>query len=419
MDFLRGRAGRVTVAVAIVGTAAGIGGGNALGIDVGGTTVNVPSVPSAPSVPQVPSTPGVPVQAPSAPQVSTPSAPHVNTPSVPSVSAPTSGGGSSGGGGGTGGQQAAGSGQSGSSSAPGTPAVSGGGAKASTPATQAARTRASGRRRQTQERNMRRSVRRMRDCLGSLPQSQQRYLSLRAGLDGAPRSAGQAAQELGVSRSQGLRIERSGMRNLRSAAANGCGSGPGATSKTVASGGSAVGMTFARTFASRATGMPRFQPAMRLVADTNPLVDPSKLRGSQQVGGIVASSGSTNDGWAEPAPLAAVKRSSPVATSSSPLTLWIILAGVLALMGITAFVGIRRRSEPAAATSMFVPFSQTLDVEPAPMPEPRRHQPTQVARPAARPVRDEAQHDHRRAAALVASGIASFAVRELMRRRRR
>lgn len=87
--------------------------------------------------------------------------------------------------------------------------------------------------RQAQERGenrrLRNVVERYQGCVGSLDSRSQRLLSLRAGLHGAPRSAGAVARILHVSAGREQLLERMSLLALQTAGRGGCGGAPAVT----------------------------------------------------------------------------------------------------------------------------------------------------------------------------------------------
>jgi hypothetical protein len=272
-------------------------------------------------------------------------------------------------------------------------------------------------------------------------------LGLRAGLDGPPASRSNAASQLGISRRQAARIERRGLRALRTA----CGGGGGG-------GGSSSGGAPARVV-SLAAAAPALQPAVYLPASTAPELRPASdlehPRGSGAVKGVTASSPppSPSDTGLVPATATSAGLGEDAAGGSA---LPIVLAACLAALAALMLVGLRRRAVAmqrgamvsAAVAAPRPPDARTprtaTSAAPAPMPpaaaeapEAERHGSTPAAastsgwagpsadRPAAaasstRPTSPAAAHPRvTRSASVVASGLLSFAVRELVRRRRR
>jgi hypothetical protein len=430
--------------------------GTALGVGAGGVdAVSVPQLqppsqlPQTPNasvpVPQVPHTP-VPapqVSAPSAPHVSTPSAPSASTPQVrvPSASAPS----------GTaapspspGGAASTGSAAGGGGSTPARAAAKNGSTAAGPNASPQERRQARARH-QARERRLRSEVRRFSGCLGELGGRQRRFLSLRAGLDGAPLSRGEAAREVGIPRSEARGVERRGLRALRAAC-----------------GGRVAAQTGPRTIGMN--HMHTLQPASLLVATGGAaslqLVDQRQLAGRQGVKGENASSPKqSSPGGSGPAPQSAVT-SRPLASASSGglSAAWIAVAAALALMTALAILGMRaafgHRTRPAGAAParpdpapMAAAAAGATLARPQPAPEPEP-QPEPEAEPEPRaveevpptpayptetratvagvkPAADEpairAGRDYHRAmrpATMIASGVISYAVRYLLRRRR-
>ena len=196
------------------------------------SSLPTPSVP-APQVPAVP-VPDVPaVTTPDAPGVPTPDVPAVTTPDVPATGTPGlprtpgggapsigSGSGSGGGGGGSTSRAGSGGGSAGSGSASSTsPGDQAGPASerraAARSRTPAERRRTARSRRAARAKRLRARIERLQGCLGSLPEADQRLLTLRAGLDGgSPRSTAQIAQELGIEPGQVGRAQRRALRRL-------------------------------------------------------------------------------------------------------------------------------------------------------------------------------------------------------------
>jgi hypothetical protein len=353
--------------------------------------VSTPSVPSAPSVPQAPSAPSVPQV--SAPTVRTPSAsvPSTSTSGQSTQSAPGSSPASSG-------PSAPQSSQPGA--APQKRGASGSRARVAPHRSAQAEPHARARQR-AHERHVRAEIRRFSSCLGSLAPTVRSYLSLRAGLEGPPLSRGQAADRSGIPRAQARGVERRGLRKLRSA----CGGG---------------GSTRAHPIATTTSRMPSFQPASLLAATggstTAPqLVDQRQL-GKQQLNGEHATSPPPSE-----APKEAAITSHPVASASSGGidAAWIAILAALALMAAVATVVLRGRRDAQPAVLIAPAPARQPDPEPEPQPEPPQPAPAAITPPPAPP--EPRGHDYRRAArpaAMIASGILSFAARELMRRRR-
>src|SRR4051794_33852673 len=228
------------------------------------------SVPDTPAV-QTPNVPAVPVNTPDVPAVQTPHIPSTSTPSIPSVpSVPNLG---SGGGSGSGGRfgSATSGGSYGGRTGAGSGGSSGGGASTSGSATshsaggtKAARSvapKTAAQRRRAREKRFRARVERLQGCLGVLSDSERQVIELRAGLGGKdPRSVGQVAQDLGVSRGRVSSTQRKALRRLgRANRSTGCGA-PAAGVAPV-SGGTGARAAFLK-LASAA--MPRLQPAVLL-----------------------------------------------------------------------------------------------------------------------------------------------------------
>jgi hypothetical protein len=466
MTGWRPRRRRGAVAGAVLLAALAPNASPALGIDSGGagsvplaqveaSSTQLPQAPEAP-LPQAPElqTPSIPqVTTPPAPQVTTPSTPqggtpHAPTPQVPTPQLPTpqAGAPSSGssaqppaGGGGGGGSagSAPGAAAPGSSRGGGSTGASGGSARSSAPAAPSGSTPQA--RHRAHERRVRTEVRRLRACLPSLDGVDRRFLSLRAGLDGAPLSRGAAARALGIPPAQAGAVERRGLRALREA----CGVPTGAE----------------RAVVDRAAGMPTLQPASLLVAtggaEPKQLVDQSRLAGAPQgVKGERASEPSHNEGSGPgttagtPEPLAA--RSSDDGVSGTLIVAVLCLA-LLATLVLVALRGRRsHRTSGLRAEDLIVtidtsgalarPPEREREVEsdadliatiaasgalgPASEPpaEPEPDAPAALPAPAPSGPAADGGGAHRRAArpaAVAASGLLSVAARELMRRRRR
>jgi hypothetical protein len=200
----------------------------------GTPTVTVPSV----TVPQV-TVPQVTVPTtPVTPEVTTPSVqtPTVTTPSVSTSSEAAIGAGSGSGGGQSSSGAGSASGQSGSepASGAGQSATSASGAgQSGTGASGAAKSGSSSgddpgnaaTRDRNRDRALRRTVLGHEACLGQMPRSERRVLTLRAGVGLAhPRSRAQVQRITGLRRARIAALERSGLQRLRSLAqAGGCG----------------------------------------------------------------------------------------------------------------------------------------------------------------------------------------------------
>ena len=268
------------------------------------------------------------------------------------------------------------------------------------------------------ERRLRSQVRKYQACLGSLNDLDRHYLTLRAGLDGAPQSQGQAARRLGISRSDARVIERHGMRQLRFACGGGKSSGSG------------------KDISARAPHMLQLQDASLLIATGGAapaqLVDQRQLSGAQHgVKGVHASS-KASEGSSK---LASSVSHALAAASEKLSAIWFVIVAALALATAVALVTVRRRSVPDGPPQLpRMTVARTLppppplppvlarpeaeaEREPPPVPalqrapEPPRFE---VAQPQQTPGQ---ARDYRRAA-MIASGLVSVAARELMRRRR-
>jgi hypothetical protein len=317
--------------------------------------VDVPEVPSAPA-PQVPDVPQV--QAPSAPSVPQVSAPQVRTPQAPGTNSPSGSGGSQSSPGAPGGASTPAGGGS-------TPAASGTEGAASNGSGRGARgravvagspqARAEARRRQRRSRDRRvgHTVRQLSGCLGLLSEDQRDFLSLRAGLDGSALTRGEAARELGITRSQGARLERGGLRSLRST----CGGGGG------------LATSYGQTIAAVATGgLPALQPQglLAVSSEARPLLSTERLAGSQEVAGVDESFGAGPEGGQDPTPAPATTAPRPLAAATSDdRSAWLAIAAAIVLMAAVALLvmrATRSRIVPAAAG----PASHEPEPEPSP-----------------------------------------------------
>lgn len=345
-----------------------IGGGNGglakVSVNQLQTPTQLPHTPSASvPVPQVPhvQTPSVPsvrtpsVQTPSVPHVGAPSVPSVRTPSVPSASVPSTpatGGSSS-----TASTPTAGAAGGSSSSSAGAHGASA--SKSSNGQTPKQRARARKRSR-AHDRRLRREVRAMQGCLPALPETQRHVLSLRAGLDGDPRSRAETARELGLTRAEERSAERRGLRGLRGAC--------GAQSAGFTGGAGTTPVSFVDAGAQTT---PALEPQTLLAAagPGKPLKSQDELQGQHDVKGVVASGGDGSGGSAGGQPTNPVESSIPLAaatTSSTESGVWIAIAAALLLMTAVAVLATRRlggRARPAAA-GLAVPM---LDIDPAAM----------------------------------------------------
>jgi hypothetical protein len=260
------------------------------------------------------------------------------------------------------------------------------------------------RRRVRYEHRLRSRVTRERGCLSSLPASTSELLGLRAGLDGTPLTRAEAASQLGISRRAAARLEHSGLRELHVA----CGGG---------SGGGRSGAVNAR-FASLANDAPDLQPADYLPMSDAP--DLQKPRGSVEVKGETA----TSSPPAVETPVGAVSAAAVSANEGNGLLVALLVAAGLAALAALSLVTLRRRGV-AMETAAPIPVVFTPPVEPpkpVEPPEPAAPAPVTVIRPAPpAPASTETPRATKvaRSASVVASAAASFAVRELVRRRRR
>src|SRR5256885_671285 len=77
---------------------------------------------------------------------------------------------------------------------------------------------------------LRAEVKRLRGCLGVLPELDRHLIQMRAGIDGPALTRRAAAKELSISVTRAHRIERRGLRAMRSASRQGrCGTRPKAS----------------------------------------------------------------------------------------------------------------------------------------------------------------------------------------------
>ncbi len=286
-------------------------------------------------------------------------------------------------------------------------------------------------------------MKRERGCLSSLPATTRELLALRAGLDGAPQSRAAAADQLGIPRHRAAQLEHSGLRALHVACggrASGADGGAAADPHTLALVGNA----------------PPLQPVAYLRASSDA---PSAV--SQNAGGEA----DTSDGSSAPesdtsgthpftggdnprVPAAAVASDE---TGSPALT--VLMACLLAALAALMLMALRHRmrNRPVAqgtvtqASALAAPAAPARQVEPEPEPEPvepeplpvepqqAREEPKPIAtapalpspaestpQPSARDPQPTQARDRNlsRSAGVVASGIVSFAVRELVKRRR-
>jgi hypothetical protein len=294
-------------------------------------------------------------------------------------------------------------------------------------------------------------VRRERACLDQLPMTTSELLGLRAGLSGPALSRSQAASQLGLSRRHAALLERRGLRALRAACGEGGSSGGAAPARLV----------------SLATSAPALQPAIYLPASGAPELRPAgdleHQRGSGAVKGVTASSPppspSPSDTGLVPATATSAGLGEDAAGGSA---LPIVLAACLAAFAALMLVGLRRRavamqsgstiSAAVAAPRPSAARTPRTGTSAAPAPTPaaaptqpaaaeaagaERHASSPAAattsgwagpsadRPGApasptRPTSPAAAHPRvKRSASVVASGLVSLAVRELVRRRRR
>ncbi|MEA2471464.1 MAG: hypothetical protein QOE38_2463 [Thermoleophilaceae bacterium] len=298
-------------------------------------------------------------------------------------------------------------------------------------------------------------MRRERACLDQLPATTSKLLGLRAGLGGPPASRAEAASRLGISRSTAARLEHRGLRALHSAC-GGSSTGGGASSST--------GTAPARLL-SLAMGAPALQPAAYLHASSGaatlrPAADLGHPRGSQEVKGVTSSSPPPSAAG----PVAAAATSSAIGQdgAGNP-SLPIILAACLAALAALMLVGLRRRAVvsrrgamvasavAAPAPAREIPAARATPTAATPIPPaaaliteghepaspapaaaaeapratsgwvgPSADRPTGKALPTAKaPPAASTRARIARSASVVASGLASLAVRELVRRRRR
>jgi hypothetical protein len=179
------------------------------------------------------------------------------------------------------------------------------------------------------EHRLRSRVKREQGCLGSLPQTTQDLLGLRAGLDGPPLSRSDAAAELGLTRAGARQLEHAGLRELHVS----CGGG-----SAPAGGGTSQGGAAQLRLVSLAEGAPELQPATSLASSTHGS-EGSDRRGSGDVKGVTA----TSPRGARP-PLSATANSSALDNGSVGRGLPLLVAAVLAMMAAFALVALRRRA---------------------------------------------------------------------------
>jgi hypothetical protein len=284
-------------------------------------------------------------------------------------------------------------------------------------------------------------------------------LGLRAGLDGPPVSRADAAAQLGISRHRAARLERRGLRALHSACGGGStrsGGSPGSPSRLV----------------RLATRAPSLQPAVYLTASDAPalreVADLDRPRGKREVKDETAS---VSPSHAPPGVVqASIGESALRGDDGGTAALPIILAACLALLAALVLVGLRRRAvatrsgaatittavATAPATKPSVPAGSTAatgtsSATPDAAPTTASASPTTAATTAGSPTRTTGSASPevappaaalspesaaqratapgaapqppsqriKRSAGVVASGLVSFAVRELIRRRGR
>jgi hypothetical protein len=256
-------------------------------------------------------------------------------------------------------------------------------------------------RRHRYERRLRSRVKREQACLGSLPATTRRLLGLRAGLSGAPRTRSEAAAELGISTPSAARLERTGLRELHVA----CGG-------AVATGGGGRSGAVNARFVSLANDAPALQPAAYLPVSGAPdLQKPSQGQGD--VKGATAT--------VAPQAAATTKTAAAAIDESHGFVWALLVAAGLGALGALALVTTRRRAGAAPQHEPVV-FIPPAPAPQAPAPVVERSQPEAPApvRPAPVIAAQPATNSKIvRSASVVASAAASFAVRELVRRRRR
>ena len=273
------------------------------------------------------------------------------------------------------------------------------------------------------ERRLRSRVKSERGCLGTLPATTRELLTIRAGLDGTPHSRSYAAEQLGISRRQAARLEHSGLRALHVACG---GHASQADPHTIA-------------LVNKA---PALQPAAYL-----PVADAPSLQASHDGTKADARSSSAEEpksdtsgthpftGGDNPTvPTAAVASDE---TGSPALT--ILMACLLAALAALMLVALRHRMRnrpatqgtvtQATAVAPVAPPARQVEPEPMPVePEPAREEPEPVtttaptpspAEPTPHPTAAQRPRTLSRSAGVVASGLVSFAVRELVKRRGR
>jgi hypothetical protein len=291
-------------------------------------------------------------------------------------------------------------------------------------------------RREARDERVAAEVRQLRGCLDALGAEQRSVLELRAGLDGGdPRTRSEVARELDISRADARRFERSGLRDLRTA----CGVPP------------PVG-DFVEPV-RRTASMPPLQPPPVLAVRTSGrvFVSQDELAGEQEVKSRVETSPPMNDPDADaqagdedlltPPPGTTLTLAAATTGSSAPL--WIALASVLGLMAALALlaargaVGRRPRTADAGGDSRMMAAS-AVAAEPVATTIPAAEPDRGPEMPAKEPPEDERGDDWQWPAAAAAattaaattagdetreredaSSVASFAARELRRRRNR
>ena len=446
----------ITVAAAAMATTA-----DAATVGVpGGPSVQVPEV----KVPQLPAPPSLPkVQAPKVqgPQVKLPSAPSGARGPVQRLGGSVSGGGSRGSG--AGGSGAPASGVAGSSAArsagsrSGFPPSSAGGSRDAAPRGSRGRPLTARQRRARdvrERRKLRRGVQRLRGCLGVVSSFEREVLVLRSGISGPEQSRAQVAQELDTSVGRVQRGERSGLRGLRDAArSTGCSGGAAMSFSDPGS-----DQMASATVAVATGGAPALRPVPTMVGSDDSRLASVRTRPARQVLGVSADSETAAPDQSG-SPLTALPRTASVNIpdgSPSPLFLLFLL---LALVPLT-IVALRRRGATAGPAPSLGPEPHAAPAPPQPAvplepraklerdlpPEPQAEtepagsewlfQPGPAPHPVADPPPDGSAalpgsahsepapaspppKSRGRAVAALASGLASVAVGDLFRRRRR
>jgi hypothetical protein len=200
-------------------------------------------------------------------------------------------------------------------------------------------------RRAQRDRRVRDEVRRLSGCLDSIDAHQRDLLSLRAGLEGGePQTRGEAAHTLGISRAEARVLEHRGLRALRSTC------GGGASPSTL------VAHADEMPRLQPAVLLPVTSSGRELVAQDQLGHARQQVKGverSSSAGGRSGSSSGGSVGSGAPAPGTTLTFAAAT-TSSSPATgLWLALAAVVGLMAALALLAARgafgRRTRTAGA----------------------------------------------------------------------